>query len=131
MKTILVDAAYCFTIEKEGKFEIFQDMYNLLEEYPNKKIVLSGANDEQIIKFGLSSIPYELFTLKHNPEKTDPKYYQILLNDFKLKVEDVIYFEHNLDAVKSSESIGIKSYYYDNDKKDLESLKIFLDENIK
>ncbi len=131
MKTILVDAAYCFTIEKEGIFEIFKDMYDLLETYPNKKIVLSGANDEQVIKFGLNNIPYELFTLKHNPEKTDPKYYEILLNSFNLNKDGVVYFEHNIDAVKSAESIGIKSYFYDNDKKDLESLKKFLDENLK
>lgn len=131
MKTILVDAAYCFTIEKDGNFEVFKDMYELLENYPNKKIILSGANDEQIVKFGLDNIPYELFTLKHNPEKTDPKYYEILLEKFGLKVADVVYFEHNIDAVKSAESIGIKSYFYDNDKKDLESLKKFLDENLK
>lgn len=131
MKTILVDAAYCFTIEKEGKFEIFKEMYDLLETYTNKKIVLSGANDEQIIKFGLNNIPYELFTLKHNPDKTDSKYYKTLLKSFNLGIDDVIYFEHNVDAVKSAESIGIKSYFYDNDKKDLESLQKFLDENLK
>jgi FMN phosphatase YigB (HAD superfamily) len=106
-------------------------MYDLLETYQNKKIVLSGANDEQVIKFGLDNIPYELFTLKHNPEKTDPKYYEILLEKYGLRKDDVVYFEHNIDAVKSTESIGIKSYFYDNDKKDLESLKNFLDENLK
>lgn len=131
MKTILVDAAYCFTIEKERKFEIFKEMYELLETYPNKKIVLSGANDEQIIKFGLDNLPYEIFTLKHNPKKTDPKYYEILLEKFGLNKENVVYFEHNINAVKSAESVGIKSYFYDNDKKDLESLKNFLDENLK
>lgn len=130
MKTILVDAVYCFIIEKvEGKFEIFQDMYKLLETYSNKKIILTGANDEQMIKFGLDNMPYEVFTLKHNPEKIDPKYYETLLEKYNLKKEDVIYFEHSTDAVKSAESVGINSYYYDNDKKDLESLKKFLDEN--
>jgi FMN phosphatase YigB (HAD superfamily) len=131
MKTILVDAAYTFTIEKNEKFEIFKEMLDLLESYPNKKIVLSGANDEQIIKYGLDNIPYELFTLKHNPEKTDPKYYEILLEQFGLKSDDVVYFEHNVEAVKSAESVGIKSYFYDEEKKDLESLKNFLDENLK
>lgn len=130
MKTILVDAAYCFTIEKDGKFEIYKEMYDLLETYQNKKIVLSGANDEQVIKFALDNLPYELFTLKHNPEKTDLKYYEILLEKYELNKDDVVYFEHNMDVVKSAESIGIKSYFYDNDKKDLESLKNFLDENL-
>lgn len=131
MKTILVNAVHCFVVKKDEKFQVFDDMYKMLENYQNRKVILSGANDEEIIKFGLSNIPYELFTLKHNPEKTDPKYFEILLEKFGLNKEDVIYFEHNIDAVKTAESVGIKSYFYDNEKKDLESLKIFLDENIK
>ncbi|NIP27912.1 hypothetical protein GWN26_13265, partial [Candidatus Saccharibacteria bacterium] len=51
MKTILVDAIDAFVIVGEG---IFQNMYDLLEQYPNKKIILTGANDEQMEKFGLN-----------------------------------------------------------------------------
>lgn len=130
MKTILVDAVYCFIIEKEEKFEIFQGMYKLLESYPNEKIILSGAGDDKRALYGLDDMPYEVFTLKHNPEKTDPKYYEILLRNFNLTKDDVIYFEHNIEAVKSAQSIGINSYYYDNDKKDLLNLKEFLDKNL-
>jgi HAD superfamily hydrolase (TIGR01509 family) len=132
MKTILVDAVNCFIVEKEeGKFEIFQNMYELLETHPNRKIILTGANDEQMIKFGLDKMPYEVFTLKHNPEKNDPGYYKTLLNKFNLSKDEVVYLEHSMEAVKSAQSVGINSYYYDNDKKDLEGLKNFLDENIK
>lgn len=130
MKTILVDAVFCFVIEKEGGFEIFNDMYSLLETYQNNKIILTGANDEQFEKFGLNNMPYEVFTLKHNPEKTDPKYYENLLASHNLTKDDVIYFEHSEDAVKSSLSVGINTYHYDNDIKDLESLKKFLDNNL-
>jgi HAD superfamily hydrolase (TIGR01509 family) len=130
MKTILVDAVHCFVIKKDEKFKVFDDMYKMLENYPNRKVVLSGANDEEIIKFGLNKIPYELFTLKHTPEKTDPRYYEIILEKFGLNKDQVIYFEHSIDAVKRAESVGIKSYFYDNKKMDLESLKKFLDENI-
>ena len=132
MKTILVDAVYCFIIEQnEGEFVVFEDMYKLLETYSNKKIILTGANDEGIIKFGLYKMPYEVFTLKHNPEKTDSEYYKTLLNKFNLNKDDVIYFEHSIEAIKSAQTIGINSYYYDNEEKDLDSLKNFLDENIK
>ncbi|HUC88769.1 MAG TPA: HAD-IA family hydrolase [Candidatus Paceibacterota bacterium] len=131
MKTILVDAVYCFIIEKEDKFEIFQDMYKLLETYPNRKIILTGASDDKIELYGLNKMPYEVFTLKHNPEKTDPEYYKTLLNKFNFNVKEVIYFEHSIEAVKSAQSIGINTLYYDNDKKDLESLKEFLDKNLK
>src|SRR3989338_4202852 len=131
MKIILVDAVDCFVIEKEdGTFKIFKEMQDLLENFPNKKIILTGANDEQSKKFGLDKIPWEVFTLKHNPEKTNPEYYKIMLQKFNLTPDDVIYFEHNSNAVKSAESVGINAFYYNNDKKDLTVLKQFLDENL-
>lgn len=127
MKIILVDAVDCFVIEGKG---IFEDMHKLLEKYPNKKIILTGANDEQIIEFGLINMPYPLFTLKHNPEKTNPKYFKRVLKHFNLKTDEVIYFEHNKGAVESAKSVGIKTYWYDTDKKDLVALKKFLDKNL-
>ena len=131
MKTILVDAVDCFIIEKEdGTFHIFKEMQDLLENFPNKKIILTSANDEQSKKFGLDKMPWEVFTLKHDPEKTNPEYYKIMLQKFNLNPEDVVYFEHNSDAVKSAQSVGINTFYYDNDKKDLTALKQFLDENL-
>ncbi|MBI4059774.1 hypothetical protein HY406_01810 [Candidatus Giovannonibacteria bacterium] len=130
MKTILVDAVDGFVIESEGVFKIFGEMHDLLETFPNRKIILTGANDEQFKKFGLDKMPYEVFTLKHNPEKTDPKYFETMLGHFGLSKDDVIYFEHNPEAMKSAESVGIKSYYYDPEKKDLVALKNFLTESL-
>jgi len=130
MKTILVDAVHAFIIEDKGNFKTFKEMHDLLETFPNRKIILTGANDEQFKKFGLNNIPYEVFTLKHNPEKTDPKYYEIMLKQFNLSKDDVIYFEHDQEAVKSAQTVGIKTYYYDQDKKDLNELKDFLTTNL-
>lgn len=127
MKTILVDAVDTFVLEGIG---IYKPLHDLLDQYKNPKIILTNANDEQIVKFGLTNLPYDLFTLKHNPDKTDPSYFKQMLEHFNLKSEDVVYFEHNMEAVKSAESVGIVSHYYDSGKKDLESLKIFLDQNI-
>lgn len=127
MKTILVDAVDTFVIEGSG---IFRPMLDLLEKYPNRKFILTNADDEQMVEFGLTNLPYELYTLKHNPDKTAPGYFAQMLKNFSLQPEDVVYFEHNLEAVKSAQSMGIKSYYYDPDKKDLEALKIFLDKNL-
>jgi HAD superfamily hydrolase (TIGR01509 family) len=127
MKTILVDAVDCF-VSEEG--QIFKDMFDLLEMYSDKKIILTGATDEKLKFYNLDKMPYEVFTLKHNPEKTDPKYYEIMLKNFNLDKSEVIYFEHNIDAVKSAQSVGINTYFYDDNKKDLESLKKFLDKNI-
>lgn len=126
-KTILVDAVNTFVIENEG---ISDDIHQILEKYPHKKIILTGASDEQMEKFGLNDMPYGVFTLKHEPEKTDPSYYKIMLKHFNLDEKDVIYFEHNQDAVKSAQSVGIKTFHYDKDKRDLIALKKFIDENL-
>lgn len=126
MKTILVDAVYCFVTDKV----IDQELHALLEQYPNRKVLLTGANDEQLVEFGLIGMPYEIFTLKHNPEKADPKYFEMMLKHFGLTAGDVVYFEHAEPAVKSAQSIGIPTYHYDETKRDLAALKKFLDENI-
>lgn len=131
MKTILVDAVHAFVVEDEnGEFSIFKEMHDLLETFPNPKIILTGANDEQFEMFGLANMPYEVFTLKHDPEKTDPRYYEMLLDHYSFSPNDVVYFEHNLDAVKSAQSVGITTYFYDSEKQDLELLKEFLTANI-
>ncbi len=129
MKTILVDAVDAFVIETEDGFKIYEPMQKMLDEFPNTKIILTGANDEQFKKFGLDKMPYEVFSLKHDPEKTDPKYYEIMLEHFGLNKGDVIYFEHNPDAVKSAQSVGIKTHFWDNEKRPLRELTIFLEHN--
>src|SRR3989339_1200549 len=127
MKTILIDAVDAFVVETEGTFKIFEEMHDLLETFSNRKIILTGANDEQFKKFGLDKMPYEVFTLKHNPEKTDSKYYETMLKNFDLKSDDVVYFEHNPEAVKSAQSVGIKTHFLDNEKRPLRELSIFLE----
>jgi HAD superfamily hydrolase (TIGR01509 family) len=127
MKTILVDAINGLVLV-DGS--ILEPMYILLESYPNNKLVLTGANDEQFKHFKLDELPYEVFTLKHNPEKTDPEYFRILLEKYSLETEDVVYFEHNPEAVKTAQSVGITTYFYDHIKEDMDALKQFLDENL-
>lgn len=126
MKTILVDAVNTFVVDGE----IFEPLRDLLEKYPNRKIILTNANDEQLIQFGLQNLPYELFTLKHNPDKIDPEYFNNMLKHFKLESHDVVYFEHNPEAVKSAQSVGIMTYHYDPQKKDLVSLQKFFEKNL-
>ena len=130
MKTLLVDAVDAFVVEENGKFSIFNEMKILLDSYANRKIILTGADDGQYKKFGLDNMPYEVFTLKHNPEKTDPKYFETLLAKYALDKNEVVYFEHNPKAVVSARSVGIVSFYYDPDKKVLKELQDFLEANL-
>ena len=126
MKTILVDAAKAFVVN--GK--VNEDLYNLLETYENPKVILTNANEEQLVEFGIVDMPYEVFTLKHNPDKTDPKYFRKFLDEYNLEVSDVVYFEHSQEAVDSAESLGIATFFYDSNEKDQSALKEFLDSNL-
>ncbi len=128
MRIILVDAVNAFVIKWHW---IFQEMYDLLEGYSNQKIILTWANEEERERFWLNDMPYELFTLEHNPDKSNSEYYKIMLDKFSLSAGDVIYFEHNEIAVKSAESVWIKTFHYDKETKDLKWLKEFLDKNLK
>jgi FMN phosphatase YigB (HAD superfamily) len=130
MKTILVDAVFALVIETDSGFSIDEEMLVMLEHFPNRKIVLTGADDDQYKLFNLAQVPYELFTLKHNPEKSDPAYYRTLLAQFGLRAEDVVYFEHDDAAVASAQSVGITTYHYDSAARDIAALEAFLHENL-
>lgn len=108
MKTILVDAWNTF-VTQDG---VFADMQNMLDEFDNPKIILTNANDEQLVQLGIVNMPY-------------PAYYTTMLQHFSLVADNVVCFEHNADAVKSARSVGIHTYHYDKDAKDLDALKDF------
>lgn len=128
---ILVDAVHTFIVEGKEGFSVFKEMFALLEKFPQRKILLTGADDDQYKKFGLNAAPYEVFTMKHHPEKSDSAYFHVLLEKFNLKPNQVIYFEHDKEAVRSAESIGIKTYFYDAKDRDLKSLEKFLQTYLK
>ena len=126
MKAILVDALDGI-INSDGT--LFQEMYELLEQYPNRKIIVTNANDQQFNQFNFRIAPYEVFTLKHNPDKVDPTYFRTLLDQYQLTPTDVIYFEHDEAACDSAQSLSIPTYHYQHEERDLAKLKVFLDEN--
>ncbi len=123
MKTILVDAVNTLIVKGQG---IDQEIFDLLESFPNRKIVVTNADDDRMMEPDFSEVPYEIFSLHNDPNKSDPEYYQLLLIQLSLNMEDVIYFEHNPEAVKSAESVGITTYHFDPENRDIEALKNFL-----
>lgn len=125
MKTILVDAWNTFVTE-EG---IHLELKNLLDSYPNQKIIVTNANSEECIKFGIINMPYKVFSLEHNPNKTDANYFVKMLQHFNLETKDVVYFEHNAEAVFSAKSIGITTFHF-NKLDSLNNLTIFLNSNL-
>ena len=127
-KIILVDAINTFLLKETG---IYQPLYELLETYPcHRKIIVTNADATQIESFGLNNMPYEVFSMAHKPDKTNPIYFETLRKTYYQGASSFVYFEHNPDAVKSAESVGITSFWYDPEKKDLGALKLFLDNSL-
>jgi FMN phosphatase YigB (HAD superfamily) len=125
IKTILVDAMDGLVVDGQ----VDQKMKEILDSFPNRKIILTNANAEQREEF-LPNMPYEMFSLDHSPNKTDGGYYEKMLDHFDLKAEDCIYFEHNKDAVAKAKELGIRGYHFDHEERDLAKLEEFLKENL-
>ena len=126
MKIILVDARNTF-ITQEG---FSQPMKALLNNFKNRKIIVTNADASEKITLWMVDLPYELFSLSHQPDKTDPSYFLTLCQELNVQPWDLIYFEHNPQAVNAAQSLGIPSWHYDKDTKDLVWLKAFLSEHL-
>ncbi len=124
MKTILVDAYRTLVLENDHTID--RKIYALLENFSNKKIILTNAPLAKQASLRLVNLPYTLFSLSNAPSKSEPEYYYQLLDHFDLRIDDVIYIEHNIDALNSAETVGIVSYHFDKDKRDLTALIEFI-----
>jgi leucyl-tRNA synthetase len=124
-KVILVDAVFCLVDEKGN---VNKKLKKYLDSLPNKKIVLTNAPLEKYEMYFRNIQDYEIFTLQHKPNKKNNDYYKIFLEKNNLKSEDVLYFEHDEESMKSAESIEIRTFHY---KDNFENIKEFIENNLK
>jgi len=66
-----------------------------------------------------------MFTLKHNPNKADGGYYEKFLEEYNLTPEQCLYIEHNKEAIEKAREVGIQTFWFDREKRDLEEVKKF------
>ncbi|MCK0147569.1 hypothetical protein MWU78_18080 [Arenibacter sp. F26102] len=125
MKSILVDAWNTFVTENG----MDRDLKKILDSFPNPKIILTNADQQERNTYGIVNMPYEVFSLEHNPNKTDKAYYIKMLEFYNLEPSDVVYFEHNVEAVNSALSAGINTHHYKKED-DLGELHSFLKNNL-
>ncbi len=125
MKTILVDAWNTFVTEKGINIELKK----ILDTYQNQKIIVTNATLEERRKFGIINMPYEVFSLGHDPNKTDALYFEKLLFFYNLKPQEVIYFEHHFEAVQAAKSLKIKTHHFSK-LDNLENLITFINSNL-
>ena len=86
MKTILIDAWNTFVNENGVNHE----MKSILDHFNNNKIIVTNANEEEKTTFGIVNMPYPVFSLEHNPNKTDPDYFKKMLDYFNLSIEQLL-----------------------------------------
>ena len=133
-------ANYYFPSGKDGYYNAFvnawktciDDNINLCAASKNKcahcvELKELNVKEDKIVLYNNCGFSCEItgWTIKDEGRK------KFVFPEFNLNANEVIYFEHNSEAVKSAQSVGINTYFYDNDLKDLESLKKFLDANLK
>lgn len=127
MKTIFVDA-WQTLVTADG---MDQKMYEILEKFENLKVIVTNADEENQKKYGIVNMPYEVYTLKNDPNKSDPKYYQMLMEDYNLSPDEVVLFENVPESVESAKKAGIKNVYrFDPEVRDYEALEKFIQENL-
>ena len=122
MKTILVDAWNTFVKNKKIDLRLMK----ILEKFPCDKIIVTNANLSEQKDLGIINMPYSVFSLSHNPEKTNKLYFDILCNEKKLKKEELLYIEHNIVSVETAKTFGIKSILFNENYLEIEE---FLNQN--
>lgn len=122
---ILVDA-WNTLVTEDG---VNNQMLSLLNQYETRKVIVTNATEEEKIKLGIVEMPYPVFSLVHQPDKTDPIYFMRLLSYLSVTYEEVIYFDHHPKACEAAISLGIKTHLHYKGAT-LEHLSTFLDKHL-
>jgi len=109
-----------FLYRNPRKKKLMEGAKNLIEILSNKYhlfILTNGFDEIQQIKVGESEIA-NYFQKIYTPENTgykkpDPKFFEFVLKDTKLKKEEVIMVGDNLEVdILGAENVGIKAIHY-------------------
>ncbi len=125
IKAILVDAIYCL-FDKDRNLN--KELFSILSNYPTKLIIVANAdlNDNKNKPLTeLISDNIDIYTLKNNPDKTRPEYFEKLLSRYNLKPSEIIYFDHSEVNLNSAKKLRIKTELYKNPKQ----IQSFIDNN--
>ncbi|UZE94271.1 MAG: HAD hydrolase-like protein [Candidatus Pacearchaeota archaeon] len=129
VKAILIDAIHCLFDENR---KINKELLDSLITYDMSLIIVTNANLEDKKNKPLTELinkfkeKIEIFTCFNNPSKKDSKYFEMLLKEYNLKPDEVIYFDHSTDNINSARKIGINSKLYKSPKQ----IKKFIEENL-
>lgn len=106
------------------QFKVNKNLLRIINSFESKKIlVVNGFREKG--KKALDGM--EAFSLEEEKiKKDDPLYFKKLILKYKLKVEELIYFDHDEKNVETAMKLGILSLHYKND----EEVRKFLQKNL-
>jgi leucyl-tRNA synthetase/ADP-ribose pyrophosphatase YjhB (NUDIX family) len=126
--TILIDAVFCLINKTESGMSLNQELFDYLERLPQRKIVVTNAKDQNLVTIKqLVGDKFEVFSLRFDPEKTDPKFYETMIKNLSIDTSSTIYFDHNTDNLKSAKSNGIHCFQYTSNQQAISTLKTLFD----
>ena len=128
-RVILVDGMHCLYDEK---FNPNKELLDIINNFNTHNILTVNGFREKGLNLVRDYEPtrdtnWEAFSLEEKGiEKDNPEYFKILLKNFKLKPEEVMYFDHDKKNVETANKLGILSKHYT----DIKSIKKFIEDNL-
>lgn len=109
---------------------INKEILDLINSYEVKKILFTNLLKDNIKNQSLIKIikdnGIDLFILEKNSGKNDQKFFERILEKYKLSHGEVIYFSNSKENITLAKKFNIKSELY----KDKNQIKKFIDENL-
>lgn len=117
---LLVDAVRTVISSDEVyTFETFalnKELADYLQTLPQRKIVVTNALGEKLdrIKELLRGYDFEIYSLEKNPSKDAKEYFEKLVAEKKLAIDELFYFDHLEANLQSARKVGIQAMQYSN-----------------
>jgi leucyl-tRNA synthetase/inosine/xanthosine triphosphate pyrophosphatase family protein/ADP-ribose pyrophosphatase YjhB (NUDIX family) len=126
--TILIDAVFCLINKSENGLSLNEELYNYLDTLPQRKIVVTNAKDEALqTTKELVGIKFEVFSLQFDPEKTDPRFYETMIESLGIDINTTIYFDHNDDNLSSARANKLHCFQYKSNQQAISTLNTLFD----
>jgi leucyl-tRNA synthetase len=127
-KTILVDAVNTLFVKNGDELTLNLELAECLKSIDVTKIILTNAKDGVLVKLEdlIKEYNWKIFSLKFEPEKTDPEYYKIAVTELNIDIKNTIYFDHSEANLNSAKLSNINSFQYLNNKQTIELVGDFV-----
>jgi HAD superfamily hydrolase (TIGR01509 family) len=108
-KIILLDGMHCLFDEN---FVVNKDVEHGVKSFGSRVIIITNAPKEKMVKIS-EETGFEVVTYENNPNKTNPEFFEIMLQERWISAEDCIYIDHLKDNLDSAEFAGIRGILYE------------------